>query len=70
MIGCDAIDDTIEAIKAGKVNATIAEPPFFLGKAILNSAYNYLQGKDVDKYVILDNELVTADNVNDLVTKE
>ncbi|HCD45466.1 MAG TPA: D-ribose ABC transporter substrate-binding protein [Lachnoclostridium sp.] len=70
MIGCDAIDDTIEAIKAGKVEATIAEPPFFLGKAILNSAYNYLQGKDVDKYVILDNELVTADNVNELVTKE
>ncbi|WP_349948888.1 substrate-binding domain-containing protein [Lacrimispora sp. BS-2] len=70
MIGCDAIDDTIEAIKVGKVEATIAEPPFFLGKAIMNSAYNYLQGKDVDKYVILDNELVTADNVNELVTKE
>ena len=70
MIGCDAIDDTIEAIKAGKVEATIAEPPFFLGKAILNAAYNYLEGKDVEKYVILDNELVTADNVNELVTKE
>ncbi|WP_156961197.1 substrate-binding domain-containing protein [Lacrimispora celerecrescens] len=70
MIGCDAIDDTIEAIKAGKVNATIAEPPFFLGKAIMTAAYNHLQGKDVDKYVILDNELVTADNVNELVTKE
>ncbi|MDR1550135.1 MAG: substrate-binding domain-containing protein [Hungatella sp.] len=70
MIGCDAIDDTLEAIKAGKVEATIAEPPFFLGKAIMNSAYNYLQGKDVDKYVILDNELVTSDNVNELVTKE
>jgi len=70
MIGCDAIDDTIEAIKAGKVEATIAEPPFFLGKAIMNSAYNYLQGKEVEKYVILDNELVTADNVNELVTKE
>lgn len=70
MIGCDAIDDTIEAIKAGKVNATIAEPPFFLGKAIMTAAYNHLQGKEVDKYVILDNELVTADNVNELVTKE
>ncbi|MEY8352005.1 substrate-binding domain-containing protein [Lachnospiraceae bacterium 54-53] len=70
MIGCDAIDDTIEAIKAGKVEATIAEPPFFLGKAIMNAAYDYLQGKEVEKYVILDNELVTADNVNELVTKE
>ena len=70
MIGCDAIDDTIEAIKAGKVEATIAEPPFFLGKAILKTAYDYLEGKKVEKYVILDNELVTSENVNGLVTKE
>lgn len=70
MIGCDAIDDTIEAIKAGKVEATIAEPPFFLGKAILKTAYDYLEGKNVEKYVILDNELVTSENVNGLVTKE
>ncbi|MFA9464796.1 MAG: substrate-binding domain-containing protein [Velocimicrobium sp.] len=70
MIGCDAIDDTLDAIKSGKVEATIAEPPFFLGKAILNTAFDYLQGKDVEANVILDNSLVTADNVNTLVTKE
>lgn len=70
MIGCDAIDDTIKAIKADKVDATIAEPPFFLGKAIMNAAYDYLEGKQVEKYVILDNELVTAENVDKLVTKE
>ncbi len=70
MIGCDAIDDTIEAIKVGKVEATIAEPPFFLGKAILKTAYDYLEGKSVEKYVILDNELVTSENVDGLVTKE
>ncbi len=70
MIGCDAIDDTLEAIKSGKVEATIAEPPFFLGKAILNTAFDYLEGKDVEANVILDNSLVTADNVATLVTKE
>jgi len=70
MIGCDAIDDTIEAIKAGKVEATIAEPPFFLGKAILNTAFDYLEGKTVEKSIILDNSLVTKDNVDTLVTKE
>lgn len=70
MVGCDAIDDTLEAIKAGKVEATIAEPPFFLGKAILNTAYDYLEGKEVNERVILDNELVTKENVNELVTKE
>lgn len=70
MIGCDAIDDTLEVIKAGKVEATIAEPPFFLGKAILNTAFDYLEGKTVEPNVILDNSLVTKDNVETLVTKE
>lgn len=70
MIGCDAIDETLEVIKSGKVEATIAEPPFFLGKAILETAYDYLQGEEVKDLVILDNELVTKDNVENLVTKE
>ena len=70
MIGCDAIDDTLEAIRAGKVEATIAEPPFFLGKAILNTAFDYLSGKEVEASVILDNNLVTKDNVDTIVTKE
>lgn len=69
-IGCDAIDDTLEVIKNGKVEATIAEPPFFLGKAILNAAFDHLEGKTIEKYVILDNKLVTQENVDDLVTKE
>ena len=34
------------------------------------TAYEYLEGKNVEKYVILDNELVTSENVNGLVTKE
>lgn len=70
MIGCDAIDDTLEVIKSGQVEATIAEPPFFLGKAILNTAFDYLEGKTVEASVILDNSLVTIDNVETLVTKE
>lgn len=69
-IGCDAIDDTLDAMRAGKVDATIAEPPFFLGKAILNTAYDYLEGKEIEPYVILDNQLVTQDTVDSLVTKE
>lgn len=69
-IGCDAIDDTLEAIRSGKVNATIAEPPFFLGKAILNTAFDHLEGKTVEPNVVLDNQLVTKDNVDTLVTKE
>jgi len=70
MIGCDALDETLQAIKDGRVEATIAEPPFFLGKAILTTAYDKLEGKEVEATVVLDNSVVTKDNVATLVTKE
>ena len=63
-------EETMEAIKDKRVEATIAEPPFFLGKAILNTAYDYLEGKEVEAHVVLDNQLVTQDTVDSLVTKE
>ena len=69
MIGCDAIDDTIAAIKEGRVEATIAEPPFFLGRAIMNTAWEYMNGTPVEALVVLENNLVTIDNVFDLVTR-
>ena len=68
--GCDALDETMDANRDGSVEATIAEPPFFLGKAILETAYNYLEGEEVEEIVILDNQLVTKENVDDIVTKE
>lgn len=70
VISCDAIDPAIEALKAGKLNATIAEPPFFLGKAGLQTALDHLNGKEVEKEVILDSTLVTKDNVDSIKTKE
>lgn len=70
IISCDAIDPAIDALKAGKLNATIAEPPFFLGKAGLETALKHLNGEEVEKEVILDSTLVTQDNVDEIKTKE
>ena len=69
LIGCDAIDPSIEAIKAGKLEATIAEPPFFLGKEAVVTALKISKKESVEKEVILDSTLVTKDNVNDVKTK-
>ena len=68
--GCDALDETMDDIRNGSVEGTIAEPTFFLGKAIVEAAYKYLQGETPEKTVILDNQLVTKDNVDSIVTKE
>lgn len=60
----------MDAIRDGRVEGTIAEPPYFLGKAILNTAFDYLEGKEVEASVILDNQLVSSENVDTIVTRE
>ena len=70
MIGCDALDETMEAIRDGRVEATIAEPPYFLGKMILNCAHDYLNGVAVEPYVLLDNQVVNAENVDSIKTRD
>ncbi len=70
LIGCDAIDPAIAAIKSGKQEATIAEPPFFLGKSAVTTALKVVKGETVDKKVILESTLVTKENVDKVKTKE
>jgi ribose transport system substrate-binding protein len=70
LIGCDAIDPSLNAIREGKLEATIAEPPFFLGKNAVLMGLDHLNGKSLEKNIILDSTLVTSENVNDIVTKE
>lgn len=70
LIGCDAIDPALEKIREGKQEATIAEPPFFLGKNAVFTALEVLAGTEVEADVILDSNLVTSENVDTIVTKE
>lgn len=70
MIGCDAIDPAKEEVKKGNLAATIAEPPFFLGKAAVSTALKVAKGEKVEKSVILPSNLVTKDNVSTIKTKE
>jgi len=70
LIGCDDIDDTKAAIKAGKVEATIAEPPFFLGSNAVQTALKVLKGESVEKSVVLPSTLITKENVDTFKTKE
>lgn len=60
IIGCDCIDDTIDAMKEGKIEASISEPPYGLGVSILEAAHGYLAGDKVSKTVILGNRVLEA----------
>lgn len=69
LIGCDAVDPALDAIRQGKLEATIAEPPFFLGKEAIITAQKISKGEKVEKSVILDSTLVTKENVEQIKTK-
>ena len=60
IIGCDCIDDTIDAMKEGKIEASISEPPYGLGVSILEAAHTCLEGGEVPKSVILGNQVLEA----------
>jgi len=70
LIGCDAIDPALAAIKSGKMAGTIAEPPYFLGKTAIQTAEKIAKGEKVEPKVILDSTLVTKDNVDKIKTRD
>ncbi len=70
VISCDAIDPALDKIKSGELEATIAEPPFFLGKEGLKIALDVINKKTVEKAIFLDNKLVTKDTVSSLKTRD
>jgi ribose transport system substrate-binding protein len=69
LIGCDAVDPALDAIKSKKLEATIAEPPVFLGKEAIMTAVKISKKETVEKEVILDSTLVTPKNINEVKTK-
>lgn len=68
IIGTDAIDPAKDAIRENRLNATIAEPPFFLGNEAVKAAIKTLNGEEVEEKITLENTLVTEDNVDEVKT--
>lgn len=69
LIGTDAIDPVMEAIGEGRIEATIAEPPYFLGRDAMLTALQILNGEEVDEMITLENQLVTEENVDEIETR-
>lgn len=69
VIGTDAIDPALDAIRNGKLEATIAEPPFFLGREAVLIAVKVNNSESVDSMITLENNLVTKENVDTIKTR-
>ena len=63
MVGFDGTADARAAIKAGRMEATVAQQPYEMGKIGVKTAAAFLNGKPVEKTTFVPVELLTRDNV-------
>ncbi len=69
VVGFDAIDEAKDAIRAGKMDATIAQYPAEMGRVALESAVKHLNGEQVPAFIPVKIELITKANVDSVVAQ-
>ena len=62
VVGFDATADAIEAIKAGRMAATIAQQPDLLGATAVENAVALIGGQSIEANIPVEVTLVTIDN--------
>jgi ribose transport system substrate-binding protein len=62
VVGFDATDDAVVAIKEGRMAATIAQQPFMLGESSVQNAVKLMNGEEVVANIPVEVALVTAEN--------
>ena len=62
VVGFDATDDAIEAIKAGRMAATIAQQPDLIGKTAVENAVKLIGGEGIAPSIPVEVTLITAAN--------
>ena len=70
VVGFDAIDEAKDAIRAGKMDATIAQYPAEMGRVAVESAVKHLKGEQVPAFVPVKIELITKANVDSVVAEQ
>ena len=62
IVGFDATDDAIAAIKEGKMSATIAQQPDLIGATAVDTAVKLMNGETVEKSIPVEVTLITSEN--------
>ncbi len=65
VVGTDGVPDAIQSVRDGNMQATIASFPYEMGRTALEVAIRLLEGQDVPGTVVSQQELITADNVDE-----
>lgn len=61
VVGFDAIDDAVQAVEDGTLDATIAQQPKLIGEEAVKAAQKIINGEDVEKTIPVELELITID---------
>ena len=59
----DNLDTARQAIKAGRMHATIEQHPYKMGQKGVEAALDVLAGKTIPKEIPIETELVTAESI-------
>lgn len=59
VVGFDATDDALNAVKSGKMAATVAQKPDLMGATAVETALKILNGESVEKEIPVEVELIT-----------
>ena len=62
-VGFDAVDDAVQAVRDGRLAATVAQQPALMGQLGVDVAFRFLSGEQVEGYIPVDLSLVTPDNL-------
>ncbi len=66
--GVDGSPDIKASLKNSCVEGTGAQSPITIGKTIAKTAYEWLDGKNVESFIPIETFLITADNVDEFGT--
>lgn len=65
VVGFDAIEDALQAIREGKLAATIAQKPSEMGVIAVETANKIMEGEMVEDFIPVPLKLVTQENVDE-----
>lgn len=63
VVGFDAHDEAVDAIRRGSMHATVAQNPFEIGRAGVEYAYKVLNGEEIPDDITIEIRLITRDNL-------
>ena len=63
IVGFDATEDAVAAVKDGKLAATVAQQPELIGAQAVENAVKLIKGEEVEKVIPVEVTLITKENV-------